>query len=521
MEQSEAELERFRREWREEVSKKAKDQPETVSQRQPRQAAGSSSDKRHVTKKPEPLTILRHSERQIHDGGSEIEPKTYHDLEEKITGRRLTNEPLSPIASEKEPSTALEHYEKAVEKEGQGSLGDSVSLYRKAFRLDPRVQDKYKSKHFPTAAVQPVPKPINPNPPDDAVTVPSTAHHSLASTATSISDLILQFSQAKITAETPPTEFSESLPCFISMLPEEILTEILLYIAEDDIATLASLSQVCKRLAFLVVSEDSVWRRAALGHTFGFPAMLYQYACDIKGKPIEPSSNGEGNYSLEAVSGVLEVPERSFLPLTPIYPSYRRMLEKRPRVRFNGCYISTVNYTRPGATTSNWTWNTPVLIVTYFRYLRFFRDGTVISLLTTSEPQNTVPHLRKEHLHGNHTGNLPQSVMRDALRGRWRLSGDPFQEKSQIPKSLVGEEAALAEVEDEGDLHIETEGVVPKYIYKLHLGLNNAGRGARNNKLAWKGYWSHNRLTDDWAEFGLKNDRAFHWSRVRSYDPWE
>ena len=24
-------------------------------------------------------------------------------------------------------------------------------------------------------------------------------------------------------------------------------------------------------------------------------------------------------------------------------------------------------------------------------------------------------------------------------------------------------------------------------------------------------------LTDDWAEFGLRNDRPFMWSRVRSY----
>lgn len=33
------------------------------------------------------------------------------------------------------PESALEHYEKAVEKETQGSLGESLSLYRKAFRV--------------------------------------------------------------------------------------------------------------------------------------------------------------------------------------------------------------------------------------------------------------------------------------------------------------------------------------------------------------------------------------------------
>lgn len=35
----------------------------------------------------------------------------------------------------KDPVTALDHYEKAVEKEAAGSLGDSLKLYRKAFRV--------------------------------------------------------------------------------------------------------------------------------------------------------------------------------------------------------------------------------------------------------------------------------------------------------------------------------------------------------------------------------------------------
>jgi F-box protein 9 len=49
------------------------------------------------------------------------------------------------------------------------------------------------------------------------------------------------------------------------------------------------------------------------------------------------------------------------------------------------------------------------------------------------------------------------------------------------------------------------------------LSIGSAGRGVRNNKLAWQGYWSYNLLTDDWGEYGLKNDRPFYWSRVKSY----
>jgi F-box protein 9 len=111
--------------------------------------------------------------------------------------------------------------------------------------------------------------------------------------------------------------------------------------------------------------------------------------------------------------------------------------------------------------------------------------------------------------------------MKQALRGRWKLTG-PDSSISDVP---------LNNTEPEGAIHIETEGVdADKYVYKMHLGFRSPGaaRGGatrvtnnNNNKLVWKGFWSYNRLTDDWAEFGLRNDRAFFWSRVRSYGTGE
>jgi len=69
----------------------------------------------------------------------------------------------------------------------------------------------------------------------------------------------------------------------------------------------------------------------------------------------------------------------------------------------------------------------------------------------------------------------------------------------------------------EGDLYVETEGV-GKYIYRMELSLRSAGKGTRNNKLVWKAYYHYNRLIpDDRGEFTLRNDKAFFWSRVKSY----
>lgn len=66
----------------------------------------------------------------------EVEPRAYHDLPDKEELKKLgvdgQNHDRNPY---KEPSTALEHYERAVEKETQGNLGDSMRHYRRAFKV--------------------------------------------------------------------------------------------------------------------------------------------------------------------------------------------------------------------------------------------------------------------------------------------------------------------------------------------------------------------------------------------------
>lgn len=393
------------------------------------------------------------------------------------------------------------------------ALGGRPAHLLTPHQLDAGVHETYKNKHFPPGSYKPpapAPKTHDPNPSNASPTVPNTAHHSLHGPPATFQSLINDFSTLSIQGEAPPTDLSPPPPCPISTIPEEILVEILVQLAIQDIASFARLSSVCKRLAYLVATEDRVWKRVCMGSEFGFGAMHYRFACQIDGKPLEDEKEEEEEEGMgidletaSMTSDCISIPDpilsTALLVPTP-YPTYATLFRLRPRIRFNGCYISTVNYTRPGASSSNSiSWNSPIHIVTYYRYLRFLRDGTCISLLTTSEPADVVPFLYPQHMHKHH-GQLPSAVMKDALLGRWRLSG---------PAGTTGEE--------EGVLHVETAGVTPKYLYKMILKLGSAGRGVRNNKLVWQGYWSYNKLTDDWAEFGLKNDRPFYWSRVKSY----
>jgi F-box protein 9 len=399
-------------------------------------------------------------------------------------------------------------------------------------QMDDAVDQKYKQKHFP----KPPPKPAQAASAKETAVGASSA--SKAEEPQSMKDLIASFAVVSISPAPPPVEGMPPPPCPLASLPEEILVHILRDVAILDVGDFVRLSQVCKRLAYLVATEDRIWRRICLGTEFGFSGMHYYWQRQITWGPLTEQdllreaeeADAAAAAAAAASSDVSDSAEEPPPPLTlserarrhaqenhantlafyhSLYScSWQRMFRLRPRIRFNGCYISTVNYIRAGqASVNSATWNSPVHIVTYYRYLRFFRDGTVISLLTTAEPADVVHHLTREAvaLHaGGANPHLPSAVVQSVLKGRWRLA-----------READNPGASLSEVE--GDVMVETEGV-SKYIYRLDLALGTAGkRGARNNKLSWKGFYSYNPLTGDWAEFTLRHDKAFFFSRVKSY----
>jgi F-box protein 9 len=373
-------------------------------------------------------------------------------------------------------------------------------------QLDNRVDLTYKNKHFPPSSY--ASKPPNPDLAANQALKTNTAHHSLDGPPQSIKQLIAGFSGLSIEPAPPVIEGDQAPPCPIAALPGEILVHILRELAILDVASFVRLAQVCKRMAYLVATEEQIWRRVCEGNEVGFAAMHYQFQVEVNGGPLEddtfPSPPTESS-DADTPPPALPLATLTSTLLQNVYSSsWRQMFRKRPRIRFNGCYISTNNYIRPGqAAPSQTAWGSPVHIVTYYRYLRFLRDGSAISLLTTTEPAEVVHHLTPELLsthQGGANAHLPSAVMQHALRGRWRL----------VP---------AAEHPDgvEGSLCVETEGAGPKYLYRQDLSLRSAGRGAKNNKLAWTAYWFYNRLTDDWAEFTRRNEKPMYWSRVKSY----
>ncbi|KAK2865301.1 hypothetical protein FQN49_003717 [Arthroderma sp. PD_2] len=453
---------------------------------------------------------------------------------------------------EKDPQSALEHFEKAIEKEDQGRLGDSLNLYRKAYRLDSKVDQAYSKKHYAHAKHHA----------PAAVPASSSASKTAAST-TGEKLLISSFANLPIPQAEPIIENTPPPPCPIAHLPSEVLIEILKHVAILDPALFARLSLVCKRLAYHVAHEQHIWRRLCQGHEFGLASMHYYFACEVNWKPIEEP------YTLDSESDSQVVHSHPFTAqLTATIPkpltSWSHVFQAFPRLRFTGIYISTVNYMRPGANSAmqSVSWNTPIHIVTYYRYLRFYPDGTVLSLLSTAEPIEVVPHITRENIkvltastaarkHARHNSETPAPVpqttstanpipptaaaaLKHTLRGRWRLTppitttspainpGTGSSSTTQPPpatyRQATEKEPSSSSTPDPRDLFIETEGVGSKYTYTMHLALRSVGsHKSKNTKLAWKGFWSYNQLTDDWAEFTLRNDKPFVFRRVRGW----
>lgn len=366
--------------------------------------------------------------------------------------------------------------------------------------MDAKVDSQYRDKYYPRPAPGAHP----------------TASASAASTSTpaapvaapkqppaSIAALIESFAHLAI----PPAGTEDTVVYSpLTTLPHELLLHILHTLATTDIASFARCAKVCKALSYVVATEEAIWRDVC---TSAFAKMAWDWRASVDGTPLihrvlgdendgtilPPATTTAAPEVVEEEENEEEEEEERPVPddeaHLPKYGSWRTMFQSRPRIRFNGVYISTCNYVRQGASQSGW--NTPVHIVTYYRYLRFYDDGTVLSLLTSSEPAEVVYGFSRTGVQGGGaavvagggagTGVLPSAVAKYVARGRWRIDAD-------------------------GRVDVETvQRGMERYLFRMQLRLGSVRSGGRwvgSRKLAWERFWSWNRVSDDLAEFSLR-----------------
>lgn len=128
-----AELESFRRQWREEVARRTRQRPGAKPEKKP--SVPPEAQERFPPTRHEASERKEEEEEEEGDGaGRHNQAELVQNVEQLTLG--VTDEDAfhrkEPL---EEPSSALEHFERAVQKEAEGSLGDSLQHYRKAYRV--------------------------------------------------------------------------------------------------------------------------------------------------------------------------------------------------------------------------------------------------------------------------------------------------------------------------------------------------------------------------------------------------
>ncbi|GAA5966386.1 hypothetical protein JCM8115_002854 [Rhodotorula mucilaginosa] len=160
---------------------------------------------------------------------------------------------------------------------------------------------------------------------------------------------------------------------------------------------------------------------------------------------------------------------------------WRRFYIEHPRIRLDGTYISVVTYLRRGEVQSVYA---PTHLVTFYRYLRFYHHGLVLSLLTTDPPGTVVRRFN------------PTLRMAGLSFGRWRLRGNRIDlwglEDPSIPDDRK------------------------KYSFRMSLDLKSTARG-KMNKLVMVSLATENRRTLEVEEVPIRPSKPFFFSKVAAY----
>ncbi|XP_028917405.1 F-box only protein 9 isoform X2 [Ornithorhynchus anatinus] len=346
---------------------------------------------------------------------------------------------------------ARELFLKAVEQEQNGALYEAIKFYRRAMQLVPDIEFKITYARSPEG---------------DGV---GNSYIEDNDDDSQMADLLSYFQQQLTFQESllklcqPELETSQT---HISVLPMEVLMYIFRWVvsSELDLRSLEQLSLVCRGF-YICARDPEIWRLACL-----------------------------------------KVWGRSCMKLVP-YTSWREMFLERPRVRFDGVYISKTTYIRQGEQSLDGfyrAWHQ----VEYYRYMRFFPDGQVLMLTTPEEPQSIVPRLRS------------RSTRTDAiLLGHYRLSQDTDNQTKVY--------AVITKKKEEKPMDYKYRFFrrvpVQETDHSFHVGLQLCSSGRqRFNKLVWIHHSCHitYKSTGEIAVTAFEIDKMYtplFFARVKSF----
>ncbi|CAA19361.2 F-box protein Pof7 [Schizosaccharomyces pombe] len=328
---------------------------------------------------------------------------------------------------------ALLHYKDAIKSEREGNLGESLNKYRLAHKVHEDVESIYRRLERLQLCKR------------------NEEEEMLNSDA---SEAMLTVSSVPSPTLTENESVNESVVPNILKLPDEVLLVILENCIRDlhDLRYLSSIALTCKHFA-KALRADSLYR-----------SFCY-CSCEQK----------EWQQSIKSIEEEL---------VEKYQQSWKTLFLKKPRSRFDGCYISVCRYFRPG--TSDTSWNQPIHLITYYRYLRLYPNSTCIVYQSSNEPNDVVRNFSVQNtsLFSPMSSSPMFSNGNVALTGSW----------SMTPSGEM--------------LIVYPASQTYTYVQKLQV------RGIR---LKWISFYSIHNYTSFTNEMPLTHNRDYVFSRVYSY----
>ncbi|KAI9295095.1 hypothetical protein K502DRAFT_341949 [Neoconidiobolus thromboides FSU 785] len=445
------------------------------------------------------------SSKMLNEGIKKGEGSYYSEINnlKQVSGEELIDSDLlkdwTKLSVTERHGLGLKVYKEAIIMEKQGKLGEALNYYRKAFKIDPDVDLSYRTYYQSLSTKEKERMDGNQISPFSGATedfefikkihmtsdyVSSTQmtkenskskidwkkldpmYHEIknilknAKKKEGVEGLVENTDRLTLTQEKQGNKDNEHRPILfkpadptvehcLSTLPDPILTKILGMAMSKDLHSIGSFSSTCIKGLFL--SRDKY--------------LWYEYSKKL----YNPNTQLYIDFMKNELIPVEQYVQQHFKN------QWRFFLIEYPRIRFDGIYISTCYYIRQGISESSF--NRPIHMVTYYRYLRFFPDGTCIKRLTTDEPSQVVPNMKKE------------SCYEDLFYGNFQLT------KQGIDAQVTGRHR-------------------PNMEFMLNLELKSTSRG-KHNKLNWIEYSSL--FYSDLTTYSLKQFKPFYFSKVRSY----
>ncbi|XP_064412505.1 F-box only protein 9 isoform X2 [Latimeria chalumnae] len=346
---------------------------------------------------------------------------------------------------------ARELFLRAVDQEQNGAVYEAIKYYRSAMQLVPDIEFKINYTRSPEGDG------VGKNYMEDA-----DDNREVADLLSYFQQLSLQEPSFKICQ--PEFEVNQT---HLSALPMEVLMYIFRWVVSSDLdlRSLEQLSMVCRGF-YICARDPEIWRLACV-----------------------------------------KVWSRGCSKLLP-YNSWRQMFLERPRVRFDGVYISKTTYIRQGEQSLDGfyrAWHQ----VEYYRYLRFFPDGQIMMLTTPEDPQSIVPRLRTKN---------PRTEA--VLFGHYRLS----QETDNQTKVF----AVIAKKKEEKPPDYQKYRYIRRNPgqeteHSFHMGLQLCSSGRQKfNKLVWIHHSCHvtYKASGETAVSTFEIDKMYtplYFARVKSY----